>query len=1611
MANIDNLNFKVILDDRDFNKRIKDLERDARKFNTNMSNLLHVRKASAQISQQEVANNRRALQSKVDEAKAQERINREKIKTEGLQKKINAQIERGARGSKQMSASASSFMGTFWQMAAIGGMVGLIRSLVQITGEFELQKATLAAMLDDLGAAEHILGKLKDLSVQSPFTYKELGSYAKQLTAFSVPKEELYETTNMIADLSAGLGVAADRLILAYGQVKSAAFLRGQEVRQFTEAGIPLLKELAEEFEKLEGRAVSVGEVFDRISTRQVSFEMVRDVLKEMTEEGGKFYQMQQIQAGTIWGKIQTLKGQWQIALDEMGKKNGTLIHDTIDGLTTLVKNWEKVGKWIRTIIIMFGAYKAAVALAWVVQKAFVAVDMVKTFIMTAKSIGMSIASLKAFSLALSSVLPLLALVGGAIYAISTNSSEAAESVDHLNEELEKSKANAISKQAEFNADIAYLQSLTKGTEAYRDALKQLNDVYGDFLPNLLTEASTYEDIAVAAKKASDAIIEKSRQDAITKMREQRDRELEADKYFYTEMLTQMQEHMGASGVNFMKQFIESVDANLSPEAIREEFFKALSQYMNNQDISNPTIEGAGRNLEGTLTDWLLTSTISGAANYIKKYRESEAQIYKAVNDLFSEATWGSHEEYKAIQELEKKKNDAMVSLSQEQISDSKKRDKALEIEEAHLRSLMDLYTKYGNTTMADKYKKELQALEDFWKSWRGKVQDLLLDRGYNENRAFGLWPTEYTSSTDFIDKIVKDYKEVTETIEKLHFDPNTEKNLKDQKKVIEAIANLLNIDLTTGKRKGSGKSELEKKIDALSALKKAYDSLKELNLGDTTIIQMLKENFPDIVSTYGESFIDALDFTNRILEFGRQLKATEPDRAHSILQSLGLDNLSNDKKVIKDAIDAAKKYFEAIRKLKTSDFSIEGEGVAFDIGKIANQLSTKFNDIELNARKITETFNKIDLNDPKAVEAVRNTFEKEFGEGSWDAFYAEFLAKGEDAIKEFSNMEKEFERKLAQEKLNDIASKYVKESLENIDLSHWGEKSINQIEAIRQRIADLMEQGIVLPQSTIDKLGALGLSMEDLQKKILELFGDKYDTATIEKFKALGKVINETSSIAKTLGSDLEKLGETLDNDMLKGLGKSLQTFEQLAKMLTECDSLMQSIDDVTAKTMDDIKKEAEEVEKAKLEGTFESMANSSDLITLAIKLAASLVSKFVTGINESQKALIDAREAAIEYEHALKQIEYNDMKDSYATIFGTDEYRQAVDAMKMAAKYQRDIADSQEKIGTSQKEINKYMQDASYGWSQYSKGARETWNEVKELGKGDILVDARTGWQKFWGTGNELVKSINIADFIDEEGMLKGEELRAWMKENGEHISQDNKDMLNQMLNDYDLYTQAVEDATAYLSNVFGNVADDMADAFIEAFKASGEAALDYADIMDDVATEIARSVIKSMLIDEIFSPEKIKEISGLLLAGDQAGALSIVDKAMMSAQELTPRIQAFLESLEPYFNMGEDERNNLASGIKSITEDTANLLASYLNAIRADVSYSKTLWERMDATTQQIATMLAGFSAPTLIDYQKKIEANTYNTAMATQGILSELRSVITSEGGNTAIRTYA
>ena len=143
------------------------------------------------------------------------------------------------------------------QGALIGGTAvmaatRLLREMVSITGEFEMQKTTLRAILQDIQGADKIFERIKGLAIVSPFNFKQLITYTKQLSAYSVPIEQLYDTTKMLADLSAGLGVGMDRLVLAYGQVRSATFLRGR-VRQFTGAGIPILHELAKLFEEVGG--------------------------------------------------------------------------------------------------------------------------------------------------------------------------------------------------------------------------------------------------------------------------------------------------------------------------------------------------------------------------------------------------------------------------------------------------------------------------------------------------------------------------------------------------------------------------------------------------------------------------------------------------------------------------------------------------------------------------------------------------------------------------------------------------------------------------------------------------------------------------------------------------------------------------------------------------------------------------------------------------------------------------------------------------------------------------------------------------------------------------------------------------------------------------------------------------------------------------------------------------------------------------------------------------------------------------------------------------------------------------------------------------------------
>ena len=249
----------------------------------------------------------------------------------------------------------------FLGLYSIYAAQNFLRAVVDIGGELENQKIAMASILQDEGKATVIFNQIKKLAVASPFGVMDLNQYAKQLSAYSIPYNELYDTMKRLADISAGVGVDMGRIILAYGQIKAAKFLKGTELRQLTEANIPMVDKLAERFSKLEGRIVSAGEVLDMISKKKVTFEDVKDVLWELTDDGGMFNNMQEVLSESVKSKWKNLADAIDIMLGDIVESMGSTLKWTAESLTTLAQNWKEVVPFITAATAAFGTYRVAV--------------------------------------------------------------------------------------------------------------------------------------------------------------------------------------------------------------------------------------------------------------------------------------------------------------------------------------------------------------------------------------------------------------------------------------------------------------------------------------------------------------------------------------------------------------------------------------------------------------------------------------------------------------------------------------------------------------------------------------------------------------------------------------------------------------------------------------------------------------------------------------------------------------------------------------------------------------------------------------------------------------------------------------------------------------------------------------------------------------------------------------------------------------------------------------------------------------------------------------------------------------------------------------------------
>lgn len=305
---------------------------------------------------------------------AQEKTNREKEKSIELERAHQQEVARTAakvRGdlakafeqaknhSLGMNSTLQDLKSLFLQGGLVYGAQQFAMSIIQAGGEIEKQHIALQSIIGDVQNANVLFNQTKELALNSPFTFSELNKDVKQLAAYGVEYDELYDTTKRLADMASGLGVSFERIALAFGQVRSRGWLDGKELRQISYAGIPILQKLSEYYTKKEGQKVSTSEVKSRISNRGVDFEDVKNVFWEMTDAGGQFYNMQQVLSETLLGRYNKLKDAWEIMLSEFASGNnlvGSFFKTALDGATALVQA-------LHTLALPVGAVVAGYAM------------------------------------------------------------------------------------------------------------------------------------------------------------------------------------------------------------------------------------------------------------------------------------------------------------------------------------------------------------------------------------------------------------------------------------------------------------------------------------------------------------------------------------------------------------------------------------------------------------------------------------------------------------------------------------------------------------------------------------------------------------------------------------------------------------------------------------------------------------------------------------------------------------------------------------------------------------------------------------------------------------------------------------------------------------------------------------------------------------------------------------------------------------------------------------------------------------------------------------------------------------------------------------------------
>lgn len=1490
---------------------------------------------------------------------------------------------------------------------SVSAIEGYIKKLMQVRGEFELQQRALQAIIQNKDKANEIWDKTVALAVKSPFTVKQLVSYTKQLAAYRIETEKLYDTNKMLADVSAGLGVDMQRLILAFGQVKAANYLRGTELRQFSEAGINILGELATYFSEIENRAISVGEVFSMVSNRMVSFGDVEEVFRRITSAGGIFYNMQEIQAETLKGQISNLTDSIDIMLNDIGQSNDTVLKDFVSLLKNIVNNWEAIANVMIPVISSYGLYKGlmlTITTSQNLMNASVAIlnkrkaEEAMLRIANTTAIKAEEAAQKKFNFTakLNPYILFGSIIIGTITAMGMLIASANKKQKEFNKLINEGQTNARELSANFKRLADIVVDSNKSYSEQKKALDELKRSYGDIIP---TQSLTIEKLK-EMKGNYDAVTSAIYAKISAQLQEEKISEVTSK---YTEDLTYVQGHLidrlqeqnvsmekaRVISSTFTNDLQDLVKKGIDPSTKAFSILKELAMDFSGVDIKSYKMKNE--------IEWMIAlvktyqkeiSNITPIDISIDKtkntiiYQGFEKQmdtIQKGI-DEFKEKNTGVINPWELNKNVQKKTIDQygrFTKTLKKHIDSGDIDNKDLQI---YLKAIEEAENRIKKVLGDDNSQKIAGLVE---KAFKENKADLSKAVSFLKDESKSV--EEYTSE---IGGAINTYKKLLDESKKGLGPFTTKEEIENAKRILAALTTLKSYLPIYGKEVKTVENETNKKLkEQISLLKKVGEEYKNnlKHYGKEEALSKTKKDYSPAFDAAGfrKGFLDnmQLDASGIISALEDIGKKAGP--AMKVPIEKAMSDLRGDLEISVKVqnIEQTKKEIE--RLFTGYELTVEIEGLGLDKSLIKQLFDVDAISIDDIKNKLSEIFPNTDKLSGEQLKVYKDTQKKILDIQKKDLEiqlkeYSKYLKK---TISERALAEIELQQEIAKirknEKLSEPQKKQIIEEKtketrikqSTIDWSEFKESEVyiqlfEKLEYKSSSVLAVMKDGIDKLKDSMSQLTPEQLkSINEYYSKLENELTDRNPLSSLKEAMKEIKDLRRQGKNEESLSEDLLKYNEQAN--ALKLQISDIETIIGLKENNLSLDSLNEDIlkrnKDLIGLSADELRN-LNEIKKSDLSGTENNISvTGKDLESFekARESVSKLEGKFNTIRDVGKKA----------FESISSILEDIGVDSDSTGMILANMGMSLVDMVAQAIMFGLQLKVMQvqaEAVGVA---MNAAM--GPIGWALIALQALTSifsaFTKIHDNKKQKEIDKEKEKIEELEKAYKKLEKSIESAyslDTLKESNDLAEKNIQSQIESRKAMIAAEKEkkkidnDQIKEWENEIEELNEKSEELKRQLITDVGgfgtgddmkSAAEDFTSAWLDAFNETGDGLKGLEGVMDDWIQNIMRKQIMLRLSEKFITPV-LDKINGMLEKESQGGE-EVMESELNALKRLSDRkISEFNEAAKKIMEDlglkptgGDKELSGLQQGIQAVTETTAQALEALLNSIRFFVSDS--------------------------------------------------------------------